>query len=151
MKNDFIDFPLFVIPEAEPKHCSGDNREQVLVVFQATTDLEALKTFLGNVLEAVQLNIQKDITLISLTPGETFSLSRLRKRLPVGKAIVFGLPPSAIGLQCPELRYRLLAFHGMTCLFADELETIYRERQQGGKRLSTALWRSLKTLFPREH
>ena len=120
------------------------------MVYQATTDREMLETFLSNVLKAVQLDIEKDITLISLTPGETFSLSRLRKHLPVKKAIVFGPAPSAIGLQCPEQRYQLLSFRGMTCLFADELERIHQERQQGGKRLSTALWQSLKALFPRE-
>lgn len=147
MKNNFIDFPLFLVPEAVPNYYLGDNGRQVLIVYQVTAPREELEGFLGKILTAVKLDIEKDIALLPITPGTSFSLSRLRKQVPVRTAIVFGMAPSAIGLQCVSRRYTPLRLDGLTCLFADELEVICRERQQGGKRLSAALWQSLQSLF----
>ncbi len=149
MKNNFIDFPLFVVPEIDPKQCLGANNEQVLVVYQVTAAREDLEAFLGKILTAVQLDIQKDVALLAITPGTSFSLSRLRRQVPVRKAIFFGVEPGAVGLHCAGRRYAPLAFSDFTCVFADELGTIFQERQQGGKRLSGALWQSLQELFVR--
>lgn len=138
---------MFAVPELEPKQCRGSNREQVLVVYQVTADREDLEAFLGKILAAVQLDIERDIALLSITPGASFSLSRLRKQVPVEKAVFFGMEPGSAGLHCTCRLYAPLVFPDLTCVFADELETIMQERQQGGKRLSGALWQNLKELF----
>ncbi len=142
-----MDFPLFAVPEIDPKQCRGDNREQVLVVYQVTADREDLEAFLGKILAAVQLDMEKDIALLPITPGASFSLSRLRKQVAVKKVVFFGVEPRVVGLNCTCRLYAPLAFPDFTCVFTDELETILQERQQGGKRLSSALWQSLKELF----
>lgn len=150
MQSHFLDFKVFAAPEASAgkERCVGDGKKQVLVICQAAEANEALLDFLGRILGAVNLDPRRDVRLYTITPAKAISLSGIRRDFPFEKAILFGVEPGQAGLQFTPARYQPVELAGVRYLFADDLQEIYIERQQGKKKRAAALWNSLREMFP---
>lgn len=150
MKTPFLDFKIIATPEASAgrDRCEGDGKKQVLVVCQAAQANESLLEFLGRILGAVQLDPREDILLYVITPAKPISLSGIRRDFPFEKAILFGAAPAQVGLQFAPPPYHPVEHAGVHYLFADDLQDIYVERQQGKKKRAAALWKALREMFP---
>lgn len=148
-KNNFIDFPLFQVPEYQtPRdYCRGENQQQALIILSSEEDNEDLNTFLAKILSAVKLDLQKDILLLAIPPGEQIHLGALIRQENIRTVITFGIPPKRMGVHLSPTPYHPMAIGSLKLLFAHSLGEIYTERQQGGKQKAGALWRSLQKLF----
>lgn len=145
----FFDFPVVHVPDPvqwRPR-LSGQNAQQVLIVFQHTGEAVALTTFLEKVLAAAKLDIQKDTFILTIAPEEAPSFIQLKQQIDFQYFITFGIEPLRMGLAVAAPLYRPFVLDNVQLLFADDLQKIQAEREQGGKQMSGELWRALKTLF----
>jgi hypothetical protein len=145
----FLNFDLIALADTEAiaERCEGQNARKTLVIFQAAENPEVLRSFLGKVLAAVQLDLTNDVLALTVTPDEKFSFSGLCQLFDIQSLILFGIKPENLGIHFQFTPYDLLRYEGRAYLFVDDLQLIYEERQQGGKRMSGELWKVLKTLF----
>lgn len=149
LEPEFLDFAIINVPESGDlsDQLYGQNRRNVLVVFQCDANNEELEDFLGKILAAVQLDLKKDTALLKLTANQRFSFSGLRRTYDFKTVIAFGISAGRMGVQFTTPLYQPVQHEGTTFLFSDDLEKIYEERQAGGKKMSAALWKALKEIF----
>lgn len=145
----FFDFDLFVVPERtqNTKTLQGKGERGIFIVYEPNEELIELPGFLSKVLQAVKIDMDKDIYLLPLGPGSSFSFSALCGEKEINHIISFGIPAKRLGLHFNYQLYSPHGFNNRTFLFVDPLQAIFEERQAGGKRMSGALWKVLKTLF----
>lgn len=149
MEIPFLNFDLIDFADSATiiNRCKGRNEQKTLVVFQTSETEEELLAFLEKVLAAAQLDLATDILSLILTPGEKFSFIDLCHFFDIQSLLVFGIKPEQLGIHFQIVPYELLRYEGRNYVFLDDLQLIYDERQQGGKRMSGELWKVLKTLF----
>ncbi len=145
----FLDFRVVDIPESTDfaGRLTGKNAKEILIVFQSQNNHEELFSFLEKVLTAAQLNIHTDTLILKITEQEKLSFVYLQKKNTFKYFISFGIAPQRLGIGFETPLYHPVSYEGITLFFADDLQLIYEERQQGGKRMSGELWRVLKSLF----
>ncbi|MFN7117465.1 MAG: hypothetical protein ACK4TA_11745 [Saprospiraceae bacterium] len=149
MDVQLLNFDLIDILDNELilQRCVGQNAKNTLVIFQTSENEAELRIFLEKVFAAAQVDLVKDTCVLSVTPLENFSFSRLYQHFDLQTLIVFGIPPVRLGIHLQVKPYEILRYENCTYVFADDLQAIYEERQQGGKRMSGELWKVLQTLF----
>lgn len=145
----FLDFELIDITDAAEmlERCEGQNMRKTLIIFQTKAAVEELRSFLGKVLAAAQLDLSQDTLTLAIMPNEKFSFNNLCQYFDIQSLIAFGVKPESLGIHFQMAPYELLHHEGRHYVFVDDLQAIYEERQQGGKRMSGELWKILKTLF----
>ena len=145
----FLDFDLFYAPEYKiaQNRINGQGQKGVIILFETNEEHTELASFLKKVLSAAKLVLDKDASLIALTTDENLSFSGLCQQTDVRYLLSFGITPERIGLQVNCQKYAPFKFKDVQFLFADPLVAIYEERQQGGKKMSGALWKALQALF----
>lgn len=149
MKQLFKHINLFSLPETEKQAFEGfgnDNKAILLILRVKEWDQE-LKTFLGKILKAVDLDIEEDIYCINITNHSSISFSRLPGKNNYQNIICFGLAPTEIGLTVDCKMYQPFVLSNKNWLFAHNLQDIFEERQQGKKQMAGALWNAMKQLF----
>lgn len=149
MEVDIFDFEILDIAEtsAIAARCTGHNAKKVLIVFQSQENEAELQSFLAKVLAAAQLNLEQDVSLLIIKPGEKFSFIQLCQVFDIETLIAFGIPSPHLGIHLQIILYALVQHENRTYVFVDDLQQIFEERQQGGKRMSGELWQALKALF----
>lgn len=144
-------FGLEIVDIAETSaiaaRCTGHHAKKVLIVFQATTNEDELRVFLAKVLAAAQLNLEQDVSLLIIKLGEKISFIQMCQMFDIQTLIVFGIPPAHLGIHLQVIPYTIIQHENHRYVFVDDLQQIFEERQQGGKRLSGELWQVLKALF----
>lgn len=149
MNVQLLNIELIDIADSEvlAARCQGQNAKKTLLVFQVSDNEEELRSFLSKVLAAAQLDLVKDVLSLSVTPDEKISFSGLCQHFDIQTLIAFGLSPEQMGIHFKINLYDMLSYNGQKYVFADDLTAIYEERQQGGKRMSSELWKVLQNLF----
>ena len=150
LKPSFQNWTIFPIPEAADagSRIRGGNAKSLLLIYtieQETAD--TLEAFLKKVIHSVGFDLTQDAATLILSPGEKLSLSQLRQQVPFDRVITFGPTPAQVGLNFIGPAYTPVDLSGRQYLFADSLESIYRERQQGGKQKAGKLWKAMKSMF----
>ena len=145
----FLDFDVIHLADttAIAERCKGQNVQKTLAIFQVGEQEEELGAFLEKVLAAAQLNLTTDILSLILSPNENCSFIGLCQRFEIQTLLVFGINSERLGIHFQVVPYEFLRYEGRNYVFLDDLQLIYDERQQGGKRMSGELWKILKTLF----
>ena len=148
MKTSFFDFKLFQVPSAQSAALSEAAGKAQLIVLAHLPDpyQEELRSFLKKVLAAIELDLDQDTLFITIALGEKFPLSQLIKEKTGGAMLIFGLPPADLGIHFQLAPYQIINHQGQAYLLADELMSIYEERQAGGKQKSALLWKGLKQI-----
>jgi hypothetical protein len=149
LKQLFKDTDIFSLPEAQKQELEllGNNQKAILVVLRVTEWNQAMHTFLGKILGAVQVNVDEDTHCLNITNHASISFSQLHQKHPYQRVICFGLKPKELGLNIEETMYRPFTLSDVQWLFAHNLQTIYEERQEGKKQMAGALWKALKEMF----
>ena len=142
MNSQFLDFKVILKQDKEEilVTCQGQNNKGVFLFYHQ--DDEHQLPFLRKILQAVQLDYDKDILSLSGDTSLTFSISDILTDRATSKVIVFGFPPTQIGLHLNLPKYQAHKVGPCTYLFADALSAI--EQQSNLKKL---LWEGLQVLF----
>ncbi len=111
------------------------------------TPTETLNGFLNKILQAIKYDLERDAITYYKTPQQPLSLAELLREGTFQHVLLFGTPPSGMGLKLDVTPYEPTIWENMHFLTADSLESIYRERQAGGKDKSARLWDMLKQTF----
>lgn len=146
MKLPFFKPDIFTLSPVEEIQAltRGENRRGVLVAAQLAEGEEAEQLdLLTKILNSVQLNGMEDALLLKLSPSLRFSLSALCKATGCQKVLLLGASPGRLGLHFRIEKYKPFRINGIHGLWADDLSGISASRD-----LKTALWTSLKQLFP---
>lgn len=149
MNNQFFDFDLFVVPtrKQNTKIHHGNGEKGIFIIYESKEEEVDLTNFLAKVLQAAKIDINKDIFLVSLKPDELLDFSAFCHERQIKHVLSFGIAPKRLGLHLNHQLYMPFLFNQRTFLFVDSLPAIFEERQEGGKRMSGALWKALKEVF----
>jgi hypothetical protein len=139
---------LFAIPENDQfeDRLLGANAKQLLLLFDAGDKVEELQSFLAKILQAIQLDLLRDALQLRLLPHESLQLAAVLHNRNCHVAIIFGHPLSQLGLHLELPLYYPTLHQGITYLLTDPLLDIQQERQNGGKKMSGALWSALREI-----
>ena len=136
--------PVAVVTEAVPKvKFLGENQKNIALFIQNAGDAylnEELFNLLTNILNACKLGVQ-DIALINTVQYGNLSFSTWQAAVPMKQAVLFGIPPAAMGLEAIS-NYQLVQANGCQLLCSDDLQLIAQDKVLKGK-----LWMGLKQLL----
>ena len=121
---------------------TGDYARKVVVLVLEEPQTLSNREFLGKVLAAAQLDLQRD-TLLGEIPGwEPRAIAPDLQEFKPACLLIFGLTPSQLGLVIEPQAYQPLNFLNCTWLFADKLSSIEMDKAK-----KTQLWSALKQMF----
>ncbi len=149
MNSLFYNTNIFVVPEAKNQAFSltGSNKKKTLVIIQVEENKNELLAFLKKILEAVKLNMHEDIHFINTTNKSSISFSTQLAHHKYEYVISFGKKPTELGIQIDYTPYQPINISGIQMLFVEDLQTIFEERQKGGKQKAAALWKAMQSIF----
>lgn len=144
MNSSFIDFTIFSVLEAENvlKQCEGDNQKGLFILCQDTDKTSDNLLLLGNILKAMQYDLQQDTLLYSCTSKTKFRFKDLATNPPIQHFLSFGIAPQQIGLNHTIPLYQATTIDDRFFLFAHSLSEIAQN-----KAYKKALWMQLKATF----
>jgi len=144
LKNTFLDYKIFVSPEAADfaESCSGNNAKHVLLVLHTQEQNERLQELLKKIMAAVQVDLINDALLLSVEPNHPYSFAQLARNHTIEKVLLFGTPLQQLGLHFELPPYWLTEVQGRQFLFVDDLDTISQDKKR-----KAALWKCLQELF----
>jgi len=144
LSNQFLDYPIIPLREVDEvrKECSGSNQKKLLVVYNSNeTKAESIE-FLKKILGAAKFDLNDDILLLGTTSKKGFSCIALKAKVAFDNLLVFGFPPSYVGLNLDLTTYQPIHFNDCGFLFADDLSMLESNQQLKG-----ALWIGMKEMF----
>lgn len=133
---------LFRLPDDHPPEGTGNFARRVLVLFRKDPDSPQGKLFLYKILQAVQMDPERDALFVDIEPSMPFSMTHLLQLKHPEHVLVFGLPPSQGGLYTEIPAYQPFDFLNTSFLFADAPSTLEPDKNLKGR-----LWSALKILF----
>ncbi|MCB0665919.1 MAG: hypothetical protein KDC80_08870 [Saprospiraceae bacterium] len=133
--------PIYDLPQGSIKKLDGSTNNKFWILqSDSEANESALQTFLEKILQAIDLDPNKNLCLFSLSPDEDSSLSSLLETVTTPKTIIiFGLSPGNLGMSTRFLPYHLFKLKGNTFLLCDELRSI-----QSDSNKKRDLWDSLQ-------
>lgn len=120
----------------------GDYAKKVSVLVWEEPQALSNRDFLEKVLAAAQLDLTRDTLLAEIPGGEPRAIAPDLQEHKPAYLLIFGLPPSQLGLAIEPQPYQPLNFLGYTWLFADKLSAIEVDKAK-----KTQLWTALKQMF----
>lgn len=142
MDASFLDFSIIDLLDTSVviSQCEGPSQSSIFVCCREADPVNI--EFLKKILSAVQIDLDKEVSLLKITHPHGFSFSQLQSTKAFKKALIFDFPPSFLGLQLNLQKYQPFTLNGCTLLFADPLQDI-----SNNKMMKTALWTALKAMF----
>lgn len=140
LDNRFFNFPLFVLPNDEMKKTSTAFKP-ILVLIKEEDYQDENKKLLVNILNAINLSIDKQVHLLPVNADEQYDWSHY----PTQLILSFGVPFKNIGIHYTVPPYRLLSYQNQQFLYVHNLTKIADD-----KKLKAALWSEIKG-FKVEH
>lgn len=133
------DLPLSLNEEIPFK---GNLNSSILVIIQENCTPE-VKDYLGKILSSVNLDSNKDVTIIQLNTHSNLRLSKL----PYEKILVFGISPKRLGFFIQPELYDIVKIGSQKLIFSNDLNDIFLEKVKKERKMASLLWNSLKELF----
>lgn len=142
MSNQFIDFKIINVTDSSDilSACTGSPEKGIFLSYHQAD--KSMEPFLAKILSAVKLDLQADVLTLEKTVDNDFSFSALSKAQSIYKALFFGIPPKAVGLNVHIQKYQPFTINGCLFLFADDLTSISEQQE-----LKRALWGALQAIF----
>lgn len=138
-----FDLKIFSIPESTPEPLVGSGQKGTLVVVPlADWDIDAHRSLITKILQAVHLDPEKDVYVVGLRTGERISLQAWRQQGVLRQVLAFGCRPDEIGLQIEASLYRPVELNGTHYLFAAPLAELSRDVPH-----KKALWAAMQQMF----
>ncbi len=143
MKSFFSKTRIYQVPESEAAYhlLRQSNHKHCLIVLQKDGNKDE-QAFLSKVLNAAQIDMERDILLIEATPESRISFAQLQRKYRIESCLLFGMAPRQMGLLFQLEKYELHNHQGVQFLYADSPASI-----QDNVSLKSALWSSLKSMF----
>ncbi len=154
MENNILPFPsdefeIFPVLETSEllKLGQGSNHKKLLVVLQKLEEQKRsdAMVLLTKIMKAVNIDLEKDLFLLELSPRAGFNFKELHNALDFQCMISFGLSPNVAGLNFQTRNYEIKTFSTWKFLFVDDLPKI-----GGDQKLKGALWTNLQQLFKKQ-
>ena len=144
LSNQFLDYSVIPLQNVDEviNSCIGSNQKKLLVVYNSNNTKTESIEFLKKILTAAKFDIKDDILLLGTTSKRGFSFISMRTKVAFDNILVFGYPPSYLGLNIELNAYQPIHFNDCGFLFADDLEMLQSDKQSKG-----ALWLGMKELF----
>lgn len=144
-----LDFDLFPISDqkAIDSQWVGKCEKGVLVIAGEEITGEANLVFLQKVLAAIQLNLDEDVALWQVNPGENYHFAAIHPAKPIRQVISFGIPLTQLGIQANIPFYTPTPIGPTSFLTAEPLALIRESREKGDNRRAGALWKALQALM----
>lgn len=149
MNPSFIDFQIFSVSEPQKwkPHLKGKNTKGIFITYNILDSAHELQTFLAKILAAAKIDIQQDTLWLPAKNIPIFPLAQLTNSNSIKYVLAFGRKPQEMGLNISVKLYQPFLLNNIRFIFADDLSTILKERKEGGKVKSVALWNCLKATF----
>jgi len=147
LSNTFFDFKLFKLNDlsAEAPQLQGQHKRGLLIFFEAPeAEAAELLDFLASILKAIKLDLHQDTIFINRKPEENFKVIELLEKNNTRQVLIFGIPPTSLGIQFALPAYLNISHRNVSYLWADSLSSIFAERQAGGKKMSGKLWKAIQ-------
>lgn len=122
---------------------SGGFARRILVVTGAEQERPGSRDFLVKVLAASRLSLEQDTLFARVPTAEPLSIVPAIQQKHAEYVLVFGLPPSRLGINAEMPLYQPRQFYGATFLFAESLAVLEPDKARKGK-----LWQALQQIFP---
>ena len=134
---------VFIAPErGVESFAEGQYTRQILVLVLHEPASAGNRDFLAKIFAAAQLDLTRDSLFAQVPPHEPLSLPPFIREKRPAQVLVFGLPPTQLGLTLQVRPYQAVEFYGTTWLFADALSALEPDKTKKG-----LLWTALKALF----
>lgn len=150
MSSNIFDFRLFRFSEAEtaPQAWQGTGKSGILVVYDQAELPSEDKTFLENILKAVNLSpIEEHVYLLACPTGKHWPLSRICRNHGIHTIFIFGVDLSQVGIRAQVPPYTFTRLGDLSLLRTDALKTIRQEREQNKNEKAGLLWQALKAKY----
>jgi hypothetical protein len=147
LNSTFLDFKVFALDEETASTMHGQNQKGLLILAQAGENQAALQDFLQKILAAVKYDLEQDTLLIWLNEESRPNVASLLAKNKCKTLVAFGLVPEHLGIHFEWPLYYPMRLQNIQYLRADDLDAIFQERQQGGKKMSGALWKCLQDML----
>ena len=139
----FSDTLLFLTAEKTAfEKASGAFARKVGVLILEESGSAANRDFLEKVLLAAQLKLTDDTLLAEIPAAELCQIAPDLQEKKPEYLLVFGIPPTQLGLSIAFHPYQVTHFYGCNWLFADKLSTLSSDVAK--KKL---LWTALQKMF----
>ena len=141
---EFLNFEIFASPELDFSFLEQLQQGQfnTFITCEDNPENKELKSFLENILKAVNLDLNKDVMLLNITDKHNLSFIRLQTKAQFSKAIFFGTDPKSLGINLVLKPYQPVLFDNCHYLLADSLENI-----QNNVNTKKNLWTCLKEMY----
>ncbi len=129
LKNAFLNFPFYEVPEQNVSaySFSGNHQKKILIAFVDEGD--EFFTYLQRVLSSVKINLVDDCLLLKIN-AEDVDLPRLhelQRESNFSKAIFFGISPKQLGFQIDLPKdQEIIKIQNTEILFTDALSDIQK-------------------------
>ena len=145
----FKNFKITNVPSGDfDVEIMGDNQKQLLLVVQISDSFpDELDVFLEKIFQAAGVDPKRDAIILKLPADKEIPFALLKQRYDFKNVVVFGALKNNLGLNFTILPYQLTKLATIHFLFADNLNQIFQERQNGGKKMAAKLWKALKIMF----
>lgn len=149
MNPSFRDFQIFSVSEPTKwkSQLKGKNTKGIFITYNSSESVDELKAFLAKILAAAKIDMEEDTLYLPTADASPFSMAHLTTQNNIKYALVFGRKPEEIGLNILIKPYQPFLLNNIRFIFADDLSAIFKERKEGGKVKSAALWNCLKATF----
>jgi hypothetical protein len=125
----------------------GQNQKGLLILAKAGENQAALQDFLQKILAAVKYDLEQDALLIWLNDESRPNVASLLSKNKCKALLAFGVLPPQLGIHFEWPLYYPMSLQNIQYLQVDDLDAIFQERQQGGKKMSGALWKCLQDML----
>jgi hypothetical protein len=151
LKNSFFEFKIIHPPSVGHRDMmvSGQGERGLGLLLPADDHTPDAMGQLQGILQALQLEMERDALLFVLPVGEKVALAHLARQHRLYHLLLFGLSPSECGLVFPLPLNKPILFQERAILRAPALPALLKEKQEGGKTLRLALWQALQQIFPK--
>jgi hypothetical protein len=150
LSSKIFDFHLFRFSEAEKalQEWQGFGKSGILVIHDQSELPEEDKTFLENILKAVNLSpVEEHVFLLGCPAGTHWPLSSICRDNAIHTVYVFGTPLAQVGIRAQVPLYSFTRLGDLSLLRADALRTIRQEREQNKNEKAGLLWQALKVKY----
>jgi len=130
-----------MIKEGEiPTYNVGNGQKGVLIALDHT-DMESNRKTLEGLVQAIKLDIQKDVTIITCK-DHNIDLNEVMSGTDYNIVFLLGLPPSRVGFGLQATKYFYYKMERFDLLLADSLATMNTDKSK-----KMAFWKKLQERF----
>lgn len=141
MSNKYFSIPLYVDNTHLIERIGTNNSVKVFVFLKKEDFTQENEILLSKILQAINLNIDKDVQVLLLKPGQDAYIMDELDLSEENLFIGFGLNAKRLGLQCRTIPYKWMKLGNIKVLFSHTMSDL-----QSNVNFKKQLWTLLQQL-----